>query len=56
MRARLTLPITAIIVLTAAAARAQHYQTDFPAGEFRSRQAKLLEQIGTAAVAKNCGI
>src|SRR5262245_58341394 len=45
-----------VFVLTAAPAVAQYYQTDFPAEEFRARQAKVLEQIGTSAVAVVQGV
>ena len=39
------------LALAGATARAQYYQTDFPAEEFRSRHAKVFEQIGATAVA-----
>jgi hypothetical protein len=42
---------TAGLVLVSTAARAQYYQTDFPADEFRSRHAKRFEQIGASTVA-----
>jgi Xaa-Pro aminopeptidase len=35
---------------------AQHYQTDFPADEFRARHARLFEQIGQNAVAVVQGV
>ena len=38
-------------LLIPAAAAAQHYQTDFPAEEFKARHAKVFEQIGANAVA-----
>jgi Xaa-Pro aminopeptidase len=50
MRARL-IAITAGLLCLSSAARAQYYQTDFPADEFRSRHAKVFEQIGPSAVA-----
>jgi Xaa-Pro aminopeptidase len=46
---------SALAVATAlcisASLAAQYYQTDFPADEFRSRHARVFEQIGTNAVA-----
>jgi aminopeptidase P-like protein len=39
------------VLFAGATARAQYYQTDFPADEFRSRHARLFDAIGTAAVA-----
>ena len=51
MHARLIVGITAGLLFVSTAARAQYYQTDFPADEFRSRHAKVFEQIGAAAVA-----
>jgi Xaa-Pro aminopeptidase len=44
------LAVSGLLLLSGSGARAQYYQTDFPAEEFRSRQAKVLEQIGAAAV------
>jgi Xaa-Pro aminopeptidase len=41
----------ALLLISATAARAQYYQSDFPADEFRSRHARVFEQIGAAAVA-----
>lgn len=38
-------------LLVPAPAAAQHYQTDFPAEEFRARHARLFEAIGANAVA-----
>jgi Xaa-Pro aminopeptidase len=40
-----------MLLLAGTAPRAQYYQTDFPADEFRSRHAKLFDQIGATAVA-----
>src|SRR5688572_21447808 len=51
MHTRLIVPIAASLLLVSTAARAQYYQTDFPAEEFRNRHAKLLQQIGATAVA-----
>jgi Xaa-Pro aminopeptidase len=39
------------LLAVSSTARAQYYQTDFPAEEFRSRHARLFEAIGPAAVA-----
>ena len=44
------------LLVAAAELRAQYYQTDFPAEEFRSRHAKLFEQIGPSAVAVVQGV
>jgi Xaa-Pro aminopeptidase len=44
------------VLATAVPARAQYYQTDFPADEFRSRHAKVFEQIGANAVAVIQGV
>ena len=46
----------ALLVLSPSVAVAQYYQTDFPAEEFRARHARVLEQIGTNAVAVVQGI
>ncbi len=45
--------LVSIVLLAATAhpARAQHYQSDFPAEEFKARWAKLFERIGDGAVA-----
>ena len=51
MQSRLVLWIAGALLLLSAVPRAQYYQTDFPAEEFRSRHAKVFEQIGPAAVA-----
>ena len=51
MQARLVSLTVAGLLLGSAAAQAQYYQTDFPADEFRSRHARLFEQIGAEAVA-----
>ena len=44
------------VLATAVPARAQYYQTDFPAEEFKARHAKLFEQIGANAVAVVQGV
>ena len=46
-----TAAVFALLLAAGAGVRAQYYQTDFPADEFKSRQAKVLDQIGTSAVA-----
>ena len=46
-----TAAVFALLLSAAAGVRAQYYQTDFPADEFKSRHAKVLDQIGTSAVA-----
>jgi Xaa-Pro aminopeptidase len=51
MRARLIVAVAAGVLVFSAVPRAQYYQTDFPAEEFRARHAKLFEQIGPTAVA-----
>jgi Xaa-Pro aminopeptidase len=52
MHARVIVSIAAgPLLLVSAAARAQYYQTDFPADEFRNRHAKVFDQIGASAVA-----
>jgi Xaa-Pro aminopeptidase len=52
MHARLIVWIAAgLMLLDGTAARAQYYQIDFPADEFRSRHARVFEQIGASAVA-----
>lgn len=51
MQTRLIVFVISGLLLWSGRADAQYYQTDFPADEFRSRHAKLLEQIGPAAVA-----
>ena len=48
--------LAALLVVSPSIAAAQYYQTDFPAEEFRARHAKVLEQIGTNAVAVVQGI
>jgi Xaa-Pro aminopeptidase len=55
MRARLTTTI-GTVVLAAANAGAQYYQTDFPPEEFRARHAKVFERIGANAVAVVQGV
>jgi Xaa-Pro aminopeptidase len=44
------------VLATAAPVRAQYYQTDFPAEEFKARHAKVFEQIGANAVAVVQGV
>ena len=39
------------VLLAAAPASAQYYQTDFPAEEFKARHARIFERIGSNAVA-----
>jgi len=56
MRARRIVAVAAAVLVAGTAARAQYYQTDFPAEEFRSRQARVFDQIGTAAVAVVQGV
>ena len=51
MHARRIMRIAASLLLMSTAAHAQYYQTDFPPDEFRSRCARVFEQIGTTAVA-----
>src|SRR5262245_39147894 len=46
----------ALVALTPSIAFAQYYQTDFPAEEFRARNARVFEQIGSNAVAVVQGI
>ena len=53
---RVTVASIAILLLTAAHAGAQYYQTDFPAEEFRARHARVFEQIGANAVAVVQGV
>jgi Xaa-Pro aminopeptidase len=48
---RLSSVLCGAVLCLSIALSAQHYQTDFPAGEFRARQARIVEQIGTSAVA-----
>ena len=50
------IPAFAIALLIPASAAAQHYQTDFPAEEFKARHAKVFEQIGANAVAVVQGV
>jgi Xaa-Pro aminopeptidase len=56
MRVNVVISMGIAWLLTAASAGAQYYQTDFPAQEFRARQAKVFEQIGTNAVAVVQGV
>ena len=46
-----TAAVSVLLLAAGAGVRAQYYQTDFPADEFKSRHAKVLDQIGTSAVA-----
>jgi Xaa-Pro aminopeptidase len=50
--------VAALIAMlgTAVPARAQYYQTDFPADEFTARHARVFEQIGANAVAVIQGV
>jgi Xaa-Pro aminopeptidase len=48
--------LAALLAVSPSIAFAQYHQTDFPAEEFRARHAKVLEQIGTNAVAVVQGI
>src|SRR5215207_8256974 len=43
--------LSTLVLVAGAGARAQYYQADFPAEEFKSRHGKVLDQIGTSAVA-----
>lgn len=43
--------IVIAVLLSAAPAATQYYQTDFPSEDFRARHAAVFEQIGPAAVA-----
>jgi Xaa-Pro aminopeptidase len=43
--------VAAAVITSSTAARAQYYQTDFPAEEFRARHAQVFERIGPSAVA-----
>ena len=51
---------TAVLALAAAlapaAVAAQHYQTDFPAEEFKARHAQVFQKIGDNAVAVVQGV
>ena len=46
----------ALTLLAVSPAAGQYYQTDFPAEEFRARHARVVEQIGTNAVAVIQGV
>jgi Xaa-Pro aminopeptidase len=46
----------AFAVLTVSSASTQHYQTDFPAEEFKARHAQVFAQIGENAVAVVQGV
>src|SRR5688572_33131843 len=56
MYPRLVTLVTLCLALTSAGASAQYYRTDFPAEEFRTRHAKVFEQIGATAVAVVQGV
>src|SRR5688572_24240758 len=56
MQPRLVVPIALCLGLAGVSADAQYYQTDFPAEEFKSRHAKVFEQIGATAVAVVQGV
>ena len=43
--------VFALLLAAGAGVGGQYYQTDFPADEFKSRHAKVLDQVGTSAVA-----
>ena len=51
MQLRVIASIAVSLLLPGTAAQAQYHQSDFPADEFRTRHAKLFEQIGPTAVA-----
>src|SRR5688572_19810135 len=51
MQPRLVVPIALCLGLAGVSAHAQYHQTDFPAEEFKSRHARVFEQIGATAVA-----
>jgi Xaa-Pro aminopeptidase len=46
-----TVLFSAVLLLAALPAAGQHYQTDFPAEEFRARWANVLDRIGPSAAA-----
>ena len=48
--------LAAALLVAPKAARAQYYQTDFPAEEFRARHARVFEKIGANAVAVLQGV
>src|SRR5688572_32887263 len=56
MQARLIVPIALCLSLAGGTAHAQYHQTDFPAEEFKSRHARVFEQIGATAVAVVQGV
>src|SRR5687768_17951509 len=56
MQPRLIVPIALCLALTSGTAHAQYHQTDFPAEEFKSRHARVFEQIGATAVAVVQGV
>src|SRR5262245_8546612 len=56
MRVKVVLSMGIAWLLTTTSAAGQYYQADFPAEEFRARHAKVLEQIGTNAVAVVQGV
>lgn len=54
MEAKMTqrmVPVLAMLCMFAGQATAQHYQTDFPAEEFRARWNRIYDAIGDSAVA-----
>jgi Xaa-Pro aminopeptidase len=56
MRARVVAGVIAGALLGGTVVRAQYYQTDFPAEEFRARHARVFDHIGPAAVAVVQGV
>jgi Xaa-Pro aminopeptidase len=55
-RYRVLKPLVFALALAPSALFAQHYQTDFPAEDFRARHAQVFEQIGNDAVAVLQGV
>jgi Xaa-Pro aminopeptidase len=49
-------PLVVVLSLAPLPVAAQHYQTDFPADEFKARHAKVFEKIGDNAVAVVQGV
>src|SRR5215218_8159264 len=56
MHARVLTLVSLCLAFVSATASAQYYQTDFPAEEFKSRHARVFEQIGATAVAVIQGV
>src|SRR5688572_26074095 len=56
MYARLIGSLALCLALASGSAQAQYHQTDFPAEEFKSRHARVFEQIGATAVAVIQGV